>query len=228
MKKLCLFALLVACSAYAGEQKDGYVITSDRMEGRKDGKVVVFSGNVKLVKDEVTVVSKRMESREGENILLATGDVHGVDKSKEGERTEMFCDKAIYDKDMSHGVFTGDPRVIRIDLEDESKTIDISGDKIEVFEDEENGIVKENVVVKQEDVCAMSKLLNYSSQMREIVLSEGSPRIYQNNEDLEAMYSAEKITMFMEDKIIIFEKDFRADIYIREETGSDGKQQTEE
>ncbi len=211
-----LFIIFLSISVWAGEKPGGYVITSDRMEGTRGGNVAVFSGNVKLLKDEVTLVSDRMENHEGEDVLLAMGNVHGVDMSKEGETTEVFCDKARYSRDMSYGVFTGEPRVIRIDLEDESKTIDISGDRIEVFEDEEKGIVKGHVVVKQEDVSATSDLLNYSSEMREIVLTEGTPGINQNNEEVEARYTARKITMFLEERTIIFEDHFNARIYIKE------------
>ena len=218
MKKsvIVMLILLSVSAVSAGEQKEGYIITSDRMEATRNGRVVVFIGNVKFIKDEVTLVSDRIESHEDKDLLLASGSVHGVDRSKEEEVVEVFCERAEYDKSLSTGVLTGDPRVIKINLKDETKSVRISGDRIEVFKVEERGTVEGNVVVLQEDIRAESDLLDYQSEMQEIVLTNGFPVIYQNNDDLDAEYSAEKITMLVDDKKIIFEDVFEAEIYMKE------------
>ncbi len=214
---IILLMLLIAGVARAANKNKGYIVTSDRMEVAKKGRAAVFIGNVKLTKEDVTVMSDRMESHEEEDFLLATGSVHGVDFSGEGEKTEVFCERAEYNRDVSMGVFTGKPRVVKTDVEDESESIDISGDRIEMFKEEKRGSVKGNVVVKQGDISAASDLLDYDSELDRIILSKGEPIIHQSSEDVEAEYTAGRITMLVDDKVIVFEDKFRACIYMKEE-----------
>ena len=215
-KAITLIMMLVACAAQAARQEQGYVVTSDRMEAKKNGKVAVFTGNVKLDRDKLTMTADKVESYEDRDLLIVSGSVHGVDTSEEDEVLEVFCEEAKYDRSLSTGVLTGNPRVISKNLKDETKSVDISGDRIEVFEGEKVGKVEGNVVVLQEDIRAESDLLDYRSEKRQIILTKGNPVIYQKNEDIDAEYSAYKITMFVEEKRIVFEDAFKAIIHMKD------------
>jgi len=216
MKKmlLAIFILIFLADISEGKENAGqYTITADHMEITKQNELTVFTGNVKLVKDKVTIKADRVEDHKNDGYVLASGKVHGMDYTSPEEEVEIFCEKAKYNRDISSGVLTGSPRVVRTGLVDKNKGIEIKGDLIEIFEKGEKSIVRNNVRVKQNDMLAESGLLDYDSNLKKIILTGSSPKVYQKSEEYEAEYSAETITMFSDDGRVFFEKGFNAIIY---------------
>ena len=211
---LAIFMLMFFMNISQGKENEGqYTITADHMESTKKNELTVFTGNVKLVKDKVTIKADRVEDHKNDGYVLAVGKVHGMDNTSPEEEVEIFCEKAKYNRDISSGVLTGNPRVVRTGLVDKNKGVEIKGDVIEILEKGEKSIVRNNVQVKQNDMLAVSDLLDYDSNLKKIILTGGTPKVYQKSEEYEAEYSAETITMFSDEQRVIFEKGFNAIIY---------------
>ena len=77
-------------------------------------------------------------------------------------------------------------------------------------------IIEKNVKVAREKTTATADMLTYNSDSKKILLTEGPPRIYQKDEDIDAEYSAEQITLFADERKIIMENNVKALIYIEE------------
>ncbi|MDH5173967.1 MAG: hypothetical protein OEW43_01770 [Elusimicrobiota bacterium] len=197
----------------AQKPKQTVNITGERMEVLKKGEITRFLGNVKLVRHRDIITSDIMERYEKKNYVVGKGNVHLTAYPEESIRMEAFSDRLTYNIDGKKSVLTGNPKLIRIDEENPEDRIRMEGQVIKLSGNEKKIHVQGDARVEHGKITATGKLLDYDYEIKKIVLSGDSPRIYQNDEQVKADYAAEIITIFIDEERVIMEGNVKASIY---------------
>jgi len=215
MKKTTLIFLLpiFVSTVFAEKPKQTMNITGERMEVLKRGEITRFLGNVRLVRGKDVIVSDLMEHYEKKDYVVGKGNVHLSTYPEESIRLEAFSDRLTYNVQNRNTILTGNPELVRIDEGDSQETIKIRGEIIELFGREKKMHVKTGARVEYGEMTALGEILDYDYETRKIVMSGGSPHIYQEDEQVTADYSAEVITIFVDEQRVIMEGNVKAFIY---------------
>ena len=183
------------------------------MEVLERGEITRFVGNVKLVRNRNIITSDIMEHYEKKNYVVGKGNVHLTAYPEESIKMEAFSDRLTYNVDNKNSVLTGNPKLIRIDKENPEERIKIEGEVIKLLGNEKKIHVQGDARVEHGRITATGKVLDYDYEIKKIVLSGNSPRIYQDDEQVKANYSAEIITIFVDEQRVIMEGNVKASIY---------------
>lgn len=183
------------------------------MEVLERGEITRFLGNVKLVSDRDIITSDIMEHYEKKNYVVGKGNVHFTAYPEESIKMEGFSDRLTYNVDNKNSVLTGNPKLIRIDEDNPQDRIRMEGEVIKLSGNEKKIHVQGDARVEHGKITATGRLLDYDYEIKRIVLSGDSPRIYQDDEQVKADYSAEIITIFIDEDKVIMEGNVKASIY---------------
>ena len=213
-KSILLFLPFIFVSAvFAERPKQPVNITGERMEVLGRGEITRFLGNVKLVREKDVITSDIMEHYEKKNYIVGKGNVHFIAYPEESIKLEAFSDRLTYNVDNEKSILTGNPELIRIDEENPEDRIKMEGEVIKLLGNEKKVHVQGDARVEHGKMTATGNLLDYDYEIKKIVLSGNSPRIYQDDEQVKANYSAEAITIFIDEQRVIMEGNVKASIY---------------
>lgn len=213
-KSILLFLPFIFVSAvFAERPKQPVNITGERMEVLGRGEITRFLGNVKLVRKKDVITSDIMEHYEKKNYIVGKGNVHLIAYPEESIKLEAFSDRLTYNVDSKKSTLTGNPELIRIDEENPEDRIKMEGEVIKLLGNEKRIHVQGDARVEHGEITATGKFLDYDYEIKKIVLSGDSPRIYQDDEQVKANYSAEIITIFIDEQRVIMEGNVKASIY---------------
>lgn len=213
-KSILLFLPFIFVSAvFAERPKQPVNITGERMEVLRRGEITRFLGNVKLVRKKDVITSDIMEHYEKKNYIVGKGNVHLIAYPEESIKLEAFSDRLTYNVDSKKSTLTGNPELIRIDEENPEDRIKMEGEVIKLLGNEKRIHVQGDARVEHGEITATGKFLDYDYEIKKIVLSGDSPRIYQDDEQVKANYSAEIITIFIDEQRVIMEGNVKASIY---------------
>lgn len=213
-KSILLFLPFIFVSAvFAERPKQPVNITGERMEVLGRGEITRFLGNVKLVREKDVITSDIMEHYEKKNYVVGKGNVHFTAYPEESIKLEAFSDRLTYNVDSRESILTGNPELIRIDEENPEDRVEMEGEVIKLLGNEKKVHVQGDARVEHGKMTATGKLLDYDYEIKKIVLSGDSPRIYQDDEQVKANYSAEAITIFIDEQRVIMEGNVKASIY---------------
>jgi lipopolysaccharide export system protein LptA len=81
------------------------------------------------------------------------------------------------------------------------------------LEKEKRVHVEGDAKIENREMTAIGKLLDYDYETKKIVLSGDSPHIYQNSEEVKGEYSAEVITIFIDEQRVVMEGNVKVSIY---------------
>ena len=183
------------------------------MEVLRKAEITRFLGNVRLVRGRDVITSDIMEHYEKKNYIIGKGNVHLTAYPEESIKLEAFSDRLTYNVDGKKSILTGSPELIRIDEENPEDRVKMEGDVIELFGKEKRVHVEGDARVEHGEITATGKLLDYDYETKKIVLSGNSPHIYQDDEQVKGDYSAEVITIFVDEERVIMEGNVKASIY---------------
>lgn len=213
-KSILLFLPFIFVSAvFAEKPKQPVNITGERMEVLGRGEITRFLGNVKLVRGKDVITSDIMEHYEKKNYIVGEGNVHLIAYPEESIKLEAFSDRLTYNVDSKKSTLTGNPELIRIDEENPEDRIKMEGEVIKLLDNGKKVHVQGDARVEHGEITATGEIIDYDYEIKKIVLSGGSPCIYQDNEQAKANYSAEIITIFIDEQRIIMEGNVKASIY---------------
>jgi len=213
-RSIPLFFLFILVSAVRAEKpKQPVNITGERMEVLRRGEITRFLGNVKLVKGKDVITSDIMEHYEKKNYVVGKGNVHIMAFPEESVKLEAFSDKLTYNVNSEKSILTGNPELIRIDEENPESRFKMEAEIIELFGKEKTIHAEGDARVETSEMAATAKLLDYDYETKKIILSGGSPHVYQDNQHVRGDYSAEVITIFMEEQRVVMEGKVKASIY---------------
>ena len=183
------------------------------MEVLGRGEITRFLGNVKLVRKKDVITSDIMEHYEKKNYIEGKGNVHLIAYPEESIKLEAFSDRLTYNVDSKKSTLTGNPELIRIDKENPEDRIKMEGEIIKLLDNGKKVHVQGGARIEHGEITATGEILDYDYEIKKIVLSGDSPCIYQDNEQAKANYSAEIITIFIDEQRIIMEGNVKASIY---------------
>lgn len=183
------------------------------MEVLGRGEINRFLGNVRLVRGKDVITSDIMEHYEKKNYVIGKGNVHLTAYPEESIRLEAFSDRLTYNVDSKNSILTGSPELIQIDEENPEDRVKMEGEVIKLLGNEKRIHVEGDARVEHGEITATGKILDYDYEIKKLVLSGDSPRIYQDNEQVKANYSAEIITIFIDEQRVIMEGNVKASIY---------------
>jgi len=213
-KSILLFLPFVFISTVIAEKPKQLVnITGEKMEVLERGEITRFLGKVKLVKGKDVITSDIMEHYEKKNYVIGKGKVHFTTYPGESIKLETFSNQLTYNVNSKESILTGNPKLIRIDEENSEDRVKIEGEVIKLFGNEKKVHVEGDAKLEHKEITAAGKFLDYDYEIKKIVLYGDSPHIYQNNEQVKGDYSAEVITIFIDEERITMEGNVKAFIY---------------
>jgi len=207
------FLFILVRVVWAERPKEPVNITGERMEVLRRGEVTRFFGNVRLVKGKDVITSDMMEHYEKKNYVVGRGNVHVMAYPEEFVRLEAFSDKLTYNVESEKTILTGNPRVMRIDEENAESRFKMQAQVINLFRKESTVHAEGDARVEAREMVATADLVDYDYETRKIILSGGSPHIYQDNQDVRGDYSAQVITIFTDEQTVVMEGNVKASIY---------------
>ncbi|MFB0526201.1 MAG: LptA/OstA family protein [bacterium] len=210
---LLFFPLIFTGTVFAERPNQPVNITGERMEVLGRGEITRFLGNVKLIKGKDVITSDMMEHYEKKNYIVGKGNVHLTAYPEESIKMEAFSDRLTYNVDSKNSVLTGNPELMRIDEENPEDRIEMEGEVIKLLGNGKKVRVEGDARVEHGKIIATGKFLDYDYEIKKIVLSGDSPRIYQDDEQVKANYLAEIITIFINEQRVIMEGNVKASIY---------------
>lgn len=198
MKKILItyYLLLTTYCLYAGEPA---TITGDKMKMLQKGDILEFIGNVKLVQQNLTISCDKMKSNEKTGMVEGYGSI-AVRYSSGTENTYAWGDTAEYNKNSGSGIFTGNIKVKRI-RQGTTDSLDLTCDKLEVFEFGNRFHAIKNVQITQPYTVATSSEAFYDHKTKEILLTGGPPKIIRTDEKGRSEYSGDKITIITDTEV---------------------------
>ncbi len=209
-----MFFLLILVRVVCAERpKEPVNITGERMEILRKGEVTRFFGNVKLLKGKDVITSDMMEHYEKKYYVVGRGNVHVMAYPEKSVRLEAFSDKLTYNIESEKSILTGNPQVVRIDEENAESRFKVQAQVINLFGKEKTIHAEGNARVETREMAATADLLDYDYETRKVILSGGSPHIYQDNQHVRGDYSAQIITIFTDEQTVAMEGNVKASIY---------------
>lgn len=204
-KKLIVFFLfmLLVGIGYAAEDSRPIDVTSAQMEMLEKGKVVRFNGNVKVVQEGNVLYADTVWHYLTDDRLEAEGNVH-YQEVKDQEITDIYGGKMVYERKNGYGVVTVNPKAVYTDSASQNNNTEITGDKIEAFQQEKRALVTGNVLIVQPGAQAKSEKAEYFFEAKKIILT-GNPWVWQKTEESIGEYRGKVITLTQNKRVVIEE-----------------------
>jgi len=184
-------------------EEPNIILESDRMEKLNQGEIICFYGNVRLKRENTIIESNIMKNYEEKNLIEAEENVRFHDTSERGEVITGSCDRMRYYTDENYGELIGSAVLRYGDEKKPQDKIDVKGDKIEIFINDEIAKIEGNVRIEFRNLVSESKYGIYKKGLNQIILL-GDPRVFEKTPETQSEYSGDKIILFVsEDKIQI-------------------------
>jgi lipopolysaccharide export system protein LptA len=116
-----------------------------------------------------------------------------------------------YDRKKEYGIVEKNPKIVRKDTVNPKNDTVITGDLIEIFNNEKRARVTGNVAIVQPEAKSKSDVADYFYQEKKLVLT-GNPSVWQKNPDNISEYSGKTITVFTETERVIIEENVQVKI----------------
>ncbi|MDD5491645.1 MAG: LptA/OstA family protein [bacterium] len=185
-------------------------VSSQQMETLEKGKVAFFSGQVKVTQEQGVLYADKVWHYLAEDRLEAAGNVHYQEK-KDNETTDIYGGRMVYNRKTGYGTVSKSPKIVRLDAVNPKNDTTITGDLIEMFNNEKRAKVSGNVNIVQPEAKSKSDVADYYYEEKKLVLT-GKPWVWQQNEDNISEYTGKVITVFTENERVIIEENVQAKI----------------
>jgi lipopolysaccharide transport protein LptA len=203
--------LVLAGSAGLAQAEDKPIdVSSQQMETLDKGKTAFFSGQVKVTQEQGILYADKVWHYLAEDRLEASGNVHYQEK-KDNETTDIYGGRMVYNRKTGYGTVSKSPKIIRQDTVNPKNDTTITGDLIELFNNERRAKVSGHVNIVQPEAKSKSDVADYFYQEKKLVLT-GDPWVWQQNEDNTSEYTGKIITVFTENERVIIEENVQAKI----------------
>ncbi|MBI5554754.1 MAG: hypothetical protein HY920_02730 [Elusimicrobia bacterium] len=213
--EIVIIILINSAGLSAAENKP-IDVSSQQMETLEKGKVVFFSGQVKVSQEQGVLSADKVWHYLAADRLEAEGNVH-YQEQKDQEITDIYGGKMTYDRKKEYGIVEKDPKLVRKDTANPKNDTVITGDVIEIFNAEKRARVTGNVVIVQPEAKSKSDMADYFYQEKKLVLT-GNPWVWQQNPDNISEYTGKTITVFTETEQAIIEENVQAKIIPKKKT----------
>ncbi len=209
--EIVIIVLINSFSLLAAENKP-IDVSSQQMETLEKGKVAFFSGQVKVSQEQGVLYADKVWHYLADDRLEAEGNVH-YQEQKDKEITDIYGGKMTYDRKKEYGIVEKNPQIVRKDTVNPKNDTVITGDVIEIFnnENEKRARVTGNVAIVQPEAKSKSDVADYFYQEKKLVLT-GNPWVWQQNSDNISEYTGKTITVFTETERVIIEENVQAKI----------------
>jgi len=167
-------------------------ITGNKMNILQKGDILEFIGNVKLVQQNINITADRMKSNEKTGMVHGAGNI-AIRYSSGTEDTYTWGDTADYNKNTGSGIITGNVKVKRTLSKSTTDVVNLTCDKLELFEFGDRFHAIGNVKVNQPFMVATSSEAFYDHKSKEIMLIGGSPKIVKSDSKGNSEYSGDRI-----------------------------------
>ncbi|MDD5259846.1 MAG: LptA/OstA family protein [bacterium] len=215
MRKVALIVIfwmlfLSAVNILSGAENKPIDVSSQQMETLEKGKVAFFSGQVKVTQEQGILYADKVWHYLAEDRLEAEGNVHYQEK-KEQEITDIYGGKMVFNRKTGYGTVTKSPKIVRQDTANPKNDTTITGDLVEIFNNEKRARVSGNVNIVQPEAKSKSNVADYYSLEKKLVLT-GNPWVWQKNQDNISEYTGKVITIYTENERVVIEENVQAKI----------------
>lgn len=206
-----VYCLLFSVYSLHSEDKGKYTITGDRMEIKERGKIISFTGNVKMNHDRMEILGDRMESYEQEGRVVGNGNVKINSLLENGEKIRITSEDVDYDKNTKFAVIKSSPVLTKYLEGLATSYMVLKATQMEFWEDEKKARSTGNTHITYQGFELFSDDSVYNDSSRKFDLT-GKVRIIENAEDYTGRYSAEKAEYFIEEGRAVMDGNVRAEI----------------
>ncbi len=205
-----MILVLISFAGFTQAEDKPIDVTSQQMETLHKGKTAFFSGQVKVTQEQGILYADKVWHYLAEDRLEASGNVHYQEK-KDNETTDIYGGRMVYNRKTGYGTVSKSPKIIRQDTVNPKNDTTITGDLIEMFNNEKRAKVTGHVIIVQPEAKSKSDVADYYYQEKKLVLT-GNPWVWQQNEDNTSEYTGNVITVFTENERVIIEENVQAKI----------------
>ena len=198
-----VICLAILSSELGFAAKPNIVLESDRMEKLDKGDIICFYGNVRFKRDKAVVESGIMKNYKKKNLIIAEENVRFRDIIENGDVITGSCQKMRYYTDKNYGELIGSPVLHYINKNNPQDNVDIRGDRIKIFVDDEFAEIEGNVRIVFRNLISQSNFGTYKKDSNQIILT-GDPHVFEKTDQTQSEYSGDRIILFVsEDKVQI-------------------------
>jgi lipopolysaccharide export system protein LptA len=148
-------------------------ITSDRMRVLSKGEINEFIGHVKLDHENLIITSDEMKAEEKSGLVSAKGNLEVIHSSGT-VKMYVWGDRAEYNRNTGSGYVTGEVRAKRNLRPDTTETIDLTCERLEIYDAGERLTAIKKVIITQSGSVARGDKAYYEHRINRIKLF-GSP-----------------------------------------------------
>lgn len=203
-------AVLVSLAGLAPAEDKPIDVSSQQMETLEKGKVAFFSGKVKVTQEQGILYADKVWHYLADDRLEAAGNVH-YQEIKDKETTDIYGGSMVYNRKTGYGTVSQSPKIVRLDAANPKNDTTITGDLVELFNNEKRARVSGNVNIVQPEAKSKSDVADYYYQEKKLVLT-GDPWVWQQNQDNISEYTGKVITVFTETERVMIEENVQAKI----------------
>ncbi len=192
-------------------------LVGDEMEIRQKGNVTVFKGSVKLTYAESIFNADEMIDYNKQNRVEASGNIYSEIKNIESqELLKVYAQKAWVDKNRGEGEMM-DKVVVIYSTSPISVPVQLNAKTVKFWlqpADQKKFYASGEVEFTQGEYRAYAEQAWFYERERKVVLTGNRPRIVEKDDkNSSSEYSAEQITIFIDEKKIVLEKDVKVEFY---------------
>ncbi|MFH1258919.1 MAG: LptA/OstA family protein [Elusimicrobiota bacterium] len=192
-------------------------LQGDEMEIRQKGAITVFKGSVKLTYAESVFNADEMIDYNKQNRVEASGNIYSEIKNKERqELLKIYAQKAWVDKNRGEGEMI-DKVVVIYSTSPVNVPVQLNAKTVKFWlqpADQKKLYASGEVEFTQGEYRAYSEQAWFYEKERKMVLTGNRPRIVEKDDkNSSSEYSAEQITIFLDEKKIVLEKDVKVEFY---------------
>jgi len=182
-------AIPIFAATDAGEPA---TITSDRMKILSKGEVSDFIGHVKLVHKNLTINSDEMKMNEKSGDASGSGNIY-INYSSGTTVTNVWGNAALYNRNTGNGTVTGDVKVKRELTPGTTDVLNLTCDKLEIFNSGERLHAVNNVKIFKTGTEAYGNDAFYEHKNNELLLTGRPAKIKRVDGKTVSEYSGDKV-----------------------------------
>jgi lipopolysaccharide export system protein LptA len=197
-----------------GSVSQSPVITADTIEFRKKENTTIFNGNVKAVYEKYILTADYVKQDDSAGMIEARGNVRTYYSPSSSETINSSSSFARYYSTDKSTLLWGTPYIL---YKSTSMQVKINADRISFNEKDDKINFDDNVLIAHEGHTAEGPHAIYYQKNEELYLfsdmiSTGMPSITYSKQ-YHTKFSAGQITIFLKEKMFIFEKAVFGRIY---------------
>lgn len=179
-------------------------ITAKSVTGNNKTKEVIYTGNVVMKHAGNTLKSEKLTIVPNSSKIIAEKDITFINKENTMEIKGGYSE---YLRDTKYLLMKDNPRLFIKDKE--GIETNVKADQMEMLDQGNKAIVKDNVEMTREDMKINCKTANYSREEDKVVL-EGDPVVFKKQD----RYEGDKITLFTKKRMLIADSNVKAKIFL--------------